>query len=65
MTLQKLRQAYSKIDRINPDSPNYKKLCDFLDSQSTTYLEVLADANVKFVSGLARNRVLRRKMQNV
>jgi hypothetical protein len=63
MSIQMLRAAYDRIDRIDPDSPNYKNLCDFLDRQTTEYLEVIADAKVKFVSGLARNRINRRKLQ--
>jgi len=52
-----LRREYAKIDRINPDSANYKNLVAKLDKSTPEILQQLANSNIKFVSGLARNRV--------
>ena len=59
----KLKAEYSKIDRIDPSSPNYKKLTAMLDKMDMKDLESLADAGIKFVSGLAKNRVSRNAMK--
>lgn len=57
---EKLRDAYSAIKTIDPSSPTYQKLIDFLEGLSTEDLQSLANANIRFISGLARNRVNRR-----
>lgn len=62
--IEKLKSEYSSIDRIDPSSPNYKKLVAMLDKLDTKTLETLAGAKIKFVSGLAQNRVNRAKMKN-
>jgi hypothetical protein len=56
----KLRQEYEKIDKIDPASDNYKKLTAMLDKLDTKTLQQLAGAKIKFVSGLAQNRIVRR-----
>lgn len=61
--IEKLKSEYSSIDRIDPSSPNYKKLVAMLDKLDTKTLETLAGAKIKFVSGLAQNRVNRAKMK--
>jgi len=58
-----LKKEYAKIDRINPDSENYKKLVAMLDKQDKASLEKLAGGGIKFVSGLAKNRINRMKMK--
>jgi hypothetical protein len=59
--LVKLRTAYSAIDRVDPDGVAYKTLCAFLDKQDTATLTELAQANIKWVSKLALNRIRSRK----
>lgn len=59
----KLKAEYSKIDRIDPSSDSYKKLTAMLDKMDMKELESLADAGIKFVSGLAKNRVSRNAMK--
>jgi hypothetical protein len=54
-----LRKAYANINTIDPSSPTYKKLIDFLDGLDQEHLQILADAGVKFVSMLAKNRLKR------
>jgi hypothetical protein len=58
-----LKAEYSKINGIDPDSDTYKKLIAMLDKLDLKSLKSLADANVKFVSKLAQNRVLRKSMK--
>lgn len=55
--LDRLRKEYGKLDKINPDGSAYKKLVDFLDNMNQTRLKQIADANIKFLSPLARNRL--------
>jgi len=56
-----LKTEYGKIDRIDPSTPEYKKLTGMLDRLNKSELEILAKADIKFVSGLARNRINRVK----
>jgi len=58
-----LKAEYSKINTIDPDSDTYKKLIAMLDKLDLKSLKSLADANVKFVSKLAQNRVARKSMK--
>jgi len=58
-----LKAEYSKINTIDPSSDTYKKLIAMLDKLDLKSLKSLADANVKFVSKLAQNRVLRKSMK--
>jgi len=55
--LQTLRDNYARIERINPDSANYKQLTAKLSQYPQEVLKQLAGANIKFVSSLARNRL--------
>ena len=59
--IAKLKEKYGKISGIDPSSDNYKKLIAMLDKMNKKDLQTLADAEIKFVSGLARNRVNRMK----
>lgn len=56
--LNKLRDEYSKIDTINPDTPAYQKLRKFIDGLDVEALKQLRDAKVKFVSMLAGNTLM-------
>lgn len=59
--LEQLKASYSSIDRVDPESENYKKLTRMLDSLSKEHLQQLASSKIKFVSLLAANRVRRMK----
>ena len=58
-----LKAEYSKINGIDPDSDTYKKLIAMLDRLDLKSLKSLAGAEIKFVSKLAQNRVLRKSMK--
>ncbi len=60
-----LKQAYSRINSVDPSSASYKKLITILDKMDKPKLEKLAAANIKFVSALARNRVRRHMKEDV
>ena len=60
--IRKLKREYSTIDRIDPSGPTYKALITMLDKmlvQDLPLLKKLADADIKFVSVLAKNRLNR------
>jgi hypothetical protein len=61
--ISQLRGEMSKVSGIDPASPTYKKLVDMLNNMGMKELTKLADANIKFISGLARNRVIRAGMK--
>ena len=61
--IDRLKAEYSKISTIDPSGESYKKLIAMLDKLDHASLKKLADANIKFVSGLARNRVNRANMK--
>lgn len=61
----KLKAEYGKISTIDPSSDSYKKLIAMLDKMDKKDLQTLADAGIKFVSGLAKNRVNRMKNEEV
>ena len=61
----KLKAEYSKINTIDPSSDSYKKLIAMLDKLDKPALEKLAGADIKFISGLAKNRVNRMKNEAV
>ena len=52
-----LRKNYSTINKINPSSPAYTKLIKLLNSLDNKALKQIANADVKFVSMLAKNRI--------
>lgn len=58
--INQLRTAYSNIDRVDPGSEAYKKLINILNSMSLKDLKIISNANIKFVSVLARNRIIRK-----
>lgn len=58
-----LKAEYSKINGIDPASDTYKKLIAMLDRLDLKTLQSLAGAEIKFVSKLAQNRVLRKNMK--
>jgi hypothetical protein len=52
-----LRKAYAGVSTIDPCGDYYKNLIKFLDKQTPEMLQMLVNANIKFVSALARNRI--------
>ena len=58
--IEKLRQQWSSLKRIDPESPTYEALTSMLDALDSTKLRQLESANINFVSVLARNRLVRR-----
>jgi len=57
--LASLRDHYSMIETIDPSSDSYIKLTAKLDAMSLPVLKQLANARIKWISALARNRVTR------
>ncbi len=55
--IQTLVEQYSRINTIDPVGQGCAKLCKLLDAMPQEGLKQLAAANIKFVSGLARNRI--------
>ena len=56
----KLKKQMSSVDKIDPTSDAYKKMIKFLDATAKANpqaMKVLADADVKFLSKLAKNRL--------
>jgi hypothetical protein len=60
-----LKAEYGKINKIDPDSPSYKKLTKMLDSIPDDMLKKLSNADIKFVSALAKNRVAKRGLNEI
>lgn len=60
--IAELKEAYGNIETMDPSSPLYDNLLKALDLLDTPKLQMLADAGIKWVSMLARNRVTRRSM---
>ena len=58
--LDALAQAYGTIQRVDPAQPTYRALTALLDKLPCANLQQLVKADIKFVSGLARNRVVRK-----
>ena len=55
-----LRNSMARINKVDPESPTYEKMIKLLDDASDELLKQLAGAEIKFISMLARNRVMRR-----
>lgn len=56
-----LKQAYNDIDRINPNSPTYNRLVAMLDKLSNNELKQIVDADIKFLSLLAKNHLTKKE----
>lgn len=54
--VEKLRAEYEKVENVDPAQPTYGELCRFLDNLSTGMLRLLMNAEIKWLSSLARNR---------
>lgn len=57
--IKTMKAAYGNIQGMDPSSEAYKKLTTLLDKQPKDVLKTLANANIKWVSSLARNRLMR------
>lgn len=57
--LDALRTGFAKIDRIDPCSESYTKLIACLDELPPAALAQLEDGKIRFLAGLARNRLNR------
>jgi hypothetical protein len=62
--LGKLRNQMKDINRVNPSSPIYKKLTKLLDVLSISELQQIAKADIKFLSLLAKNRLVRKGIKD-
>jgi hypothetical protein len=63
--ISKLRDAYASIDKIDVSGQPYKQLVAFLDKQDLKTLKMLAGAKIKFISGMAQNRVVRKMNESI
>lgn len=55
--IEELRKQYATIDRVDPCAPTYKRLIAMLDSLTQEHLRLLSDAQIRWVSMLAKNRL--------
>jgi hypothetical protein len=58
--LDALRAEYNQIERIDPCQPSYYRLCEILDRASPEMLKQVAEADIKFISLMATNRLNRK-----
>ena len=54
-----LKKEYESLSRIDPTSTSYKKLIKLLNSLPQDKLKQLSDAQIKFISPLAKNRLIK------
>ena len=57
--------SFAKLDRIDPDGPLFHSICALLDRADDTALIAIHDANIKFVSNLALNRIIWRGLVRI
>jgi hypothetical protein len=55
--LEQVREAYGKIETVDPDGFAYKCLISWLDMQNDDMLQALVECDIRFVSRLAQNRL--------
>lgn len=60
--VERMRREYSKIANIDPDGIVYKQLCKILDGTNDEGLLFLSRADIPWISKLALNRCIRRKL---
>lgn len=58
--LAELRTGYATITGIDPCQPTYGKITAMLDAMDDAQIVQIAKAEIKFLSLLATNRVIRR-----
>jgi len=62
--IELLRTTFDAVKGINPSGSAYKNLVRLLDNLSQSSLKKLANARIKFVSPLAKNRLNKNEMLN-
>ena len=60
--LNLLKLGYGSLNKLDPSSPTYKKFIKFLEKLPKDQLKQLANADIKFVSMLAKNRIKEGKL---
>lgn len=55
--IKELRAAFGNLNTIDPSTPQYKRIIVLLNLLSQSQLKMIADADIKFISALARNRI--------
>lgn len=55
--LDKLKKEYGTLEKMDVTSSSYKKLIALLNNLDQTHLKSLVDADIKFISKLAKNRL--------
>lgn len=55
--LSQMRKNFSKINKVDLDKPTYNKIIKYLDGLPQPLIKQLAKARIKFLSGLASNRI--------
>ena len=63
--LNLLKLGYGSLNKLDPSSPTYKKFIKFLEKLPKDELKQLANADIKFVSMLAKNRIKEEKLTEV
>jgi hypothetical protein len=63
--IETLRTKMATVNTIDPCGPFYEKLCKILDSCDDESIVCVAKQNIKFVSKMALNRVIRRGLSIV
>ena len=58
--IETLRDAFGKLEKMDPDGAVYAGLCKTLDRASDDALRAAYAAKIKFVSSMAFNRMMRR-----
>ena len=61
LDLDLLRSAFGQLETLDPCGETYRKLCAILDRASDDALLAAAEADIRFVSPLAQNRLIRRR----
>ena len=60
--ISKLKKAYSGLKKVDPTSPAGKKMTQMMDKMNKEQLQALVKADIKFISLLAVNRLIRMGM---
>lgn len=55
--LATMRASFAKIDRVDPGQGTYNDVIKYLDKLPQALIKQLAGARIKFLSGLATNRI--------
>ena len=58
--IETLRKEYAKINSIDPCAPSYPRICKFLDAMGDEMLIQIKESGIKWLSGLALNRCIKR-----